>query len=473
MSLLNRFINTIQNQNLFQKKDHLLLAVSGGVDSVVLCELTRQAGFHFEIAHCNFQLRGIESERDETFVQSLGVKYETTVFIKKFDTDTYAAENNFSIQVAARELRYKWFNELMNEVRGARYQVPGISDPEPKTSCIAHPTSYIVTAHHANDNIETVLMNFFKGTGIKGLRGILPKQGKIIRPLLFAAKEDIMAFAAKNNLSYVEDSSNSSDKYTRNYFRNQLIPSLQKVFPRAEENLLENIERFKDIDMLYQQALHLHKKKLVVDKGNEVHIPVLKLLKTGPLKTIIYEIIKDYGFTAHQTEEALHLLKSESGKYISSATHKIIKNRKWIIIAPHNTREVSLIVINETDTEIEFEIGKLKIEKHSNAGYQQTTDNYTATLDANAVTFPLLLRKWKQGDYFYPLGLQNVPAGRHGKKKLSRFFIDQKMSLTQKEKAWVIESDKRIIWIVGKRIDDRCKITDRTNRIITIHFNEL
>ena len=199
----------------------------------------------------------------------------------------------------------------------------------------------------------------------------------------------------------------------------------------------------------------------------------MKLLKTEPLKTIIYEIIKDYGFTAHQTEEVLHLLKSESGKYISSATHKIIKNRKWIIIAPHNTREASLIVINEKDKEIEFEMGKLKIEKYSNASYQPSTDNYTATLDANAITFPLLLRKWKQGDYFYPLGMQNLPAGRHGKKKLSRFFIDQKMSLTEKEQAWVIESDKRIIWIVGKRIDDRFKITDRTNSIITIHFNEL
>ena len=225
--------------------------------------------------------------------------------------------------------------------------------------------------------------------------------------------------------------------------------------------------------MLYQQALHLHKKKLIEYKGNEVHIPVLKLLKTEPLKTIIYEIIKDYGFTVHQTDEVIRLLKSESGKYISSATHKIIKNRKWIIIAPHNTREVSLIVISEKDKEIDFEMGKLKIEKYINASYQPPPDNNIAMLDANAVAFPLLLRKSRQGDYFYPLGMQNLPAGRQGKKKLSRFFIDQKMSLTEKEQAWVIESDKRIIWIVGKRIDDRFKITDRTSNIFAIHFNKL
>ena len=310
-------------------------------------------------------------------------------------------------------------------------------------------------------------MNFFKGTGIKGLRGILPKQGKIIRPLLFAKKEEILSFAHENNLSFVEDSSNISDKYTRNYFRNQLFPSLQKVFPKAEENLLDNIERFKDIETLYRQGLHLHKKKLLEYKGNEVHIPVLKLLKAAPLKTIIYEIIKEYGFTAHQTEEALHLLKSESGKYISSATHKIIRNRKWIIIAPINRLEANHILINEYDKEIDFELGKLKlkIKENQTSNNEHGTSECVAMLDADRITFPLLLRKWKQGDYFYPLGMKH-------KKKLSKFFIDQKMSMTEKEQAWVIESNKRIIWIVGKRIDDRFKITDNTKNVITINFNK-
>jgi tRNA(Ile)-lysidine synthase len=454
MPLLKEFIKYIQQENLFQKNDQLLLAVSGGADSAVLCELCFQAGLRFEIAHCNFQLRGEESERDERFVRSLAEKYGVRIFVRRFDTEKYARENKISIQVAARELRYDWFNELVKT-----------EERRPLTD--DHKTSYILTAHHANDNIETLLMNFFKGTGIKGLQGILPKQGKIIRPLLFAKREEIKLFIKENSLVFVEDSSNNSDKYTRNYFRHQLIPSIQKIFPQVEENLLNNIDRFNEIEILYHQSIDLHKKKLLEKKGNEFHIPVLKLLKSKPLKTIIYEIIKEFGFTAHQTEEVVNLLKSESGRYISSATHKIIKNRGWLIIAPVNTLEANHILINEKEKEIDFEIGKLKLKR------QPMTDDgrppsfsaseFTAKLDAKNVSFPLLLRKWKQGDYFYPLGMQK-------KKKLSKFFIDKKLSLTEKEKIWVVESNKRIIWIIGKRIDDRFKITDTTEHILELTF---
>ncbi len=218
----------------------LLVAVSGGVDSVVLCELCKQAGFNFSVAHCNFQLRGDESQRDEQFVKSLSEKYGVPYFVKKFETEQYAQKNKLSIQVAARDLRYEWFNQI----------------------AIHH----ILTAHHANDNIETLLMNFFKGTGINGLRGILPKNGKIVRPLLFATKDEIKKFAAENHLSFVEDSSNISDKYTRNFFRNQFIPSIQKVFPQVEKNLMDNVERFRDIEILYQQSIIKHKKKLLEKK---------------------------------------------------------------------------------------------------------------------------------------------------------------------------------------------------------------
>jgi tRNA(Ile)-lysidine synthase len=479
MSLLKEFIKNIQQQNLFQKNDYLLLAVSGGADSVALCELCFQAGFHFEMAHCNFQLRGEESERDEEFVRRLAEKYWTKVFVKKFDTKKYAEQNKISIQVAARELRYNWFDELLEihtqqPATEGRQQMTGGQKQTPylvyQTSNILHPASYLLTAHHANDNIETLLMNFFKGTGIKGLQGILPKQEKIIRPLLFAKKEEIASFINENNLEFVEDSSNSSEKYTRNFFRLQLIPSIQNVFPQVEENLINNIDRFKEIEILYKQSIQLHKKNLLEQKGNEVHIPVLKLLKSKPLKTIVYEIIKEYGFSAHQTDEALHLLNSESGKYISSASHKIIKNRDWLIIAPVNTLEANHILINESDKEIVFELGKLvfKNEDAKAIGFANekiSSSNLTATLDAKNITFPLLLRKWKRGDYFYPLGMQK-------KKKISKFFIDQKMSLTEKEKVWVIESNKRIIWIIEKRIDDRFKITAKTQKVLSIHFNK-
>ena len=465
MSLLKDFIKNVQKQNFFQKNDLLLLAVSGGADSVALCELCFQAGFHFEIAHCNFQLRGEESERDERFVRQLGEKYWTKVFVKKFDTEKYAKENKVSIQVAARNLRYQWFLKLCHE------KAFGSNESENKAGwhITIEPNKskvFLLTAHHADDNIETLLINFFKGTGIKGLQGIKEKQKLfpwIIRPLLFAKKEEILAFLKENNLEFFEDSSNASDKYTRNYFRNQLIPSIEKVFPKVEENLVNNIERFKEVEILYNQSIELHKKKLLEQKGNEIHIPILKLLKVQPLKTIIYEIIKEYGFTAHQTDEVINLLRSESGKFISSPIFKILKNRNWLIIAPNNTLEAANILINKKDKEIDFELGNLKIKYQDSKPAKIPSSNLIALLDAKEIKFPLILRKWKQGDYFYPLGMQK-------KKKLSKYFIDQKLPLTEKEKIWVIESDKKILWIIGKRIDDRFKINDKTENILSFEL---
>lgn len=386
--------------------------------------------------------------------------------MKKFDTKKYEEQNKVSTQVAARELRYAWFDELVKEDdrRPTTNNREPASDFAHPTSDIPHQASYLLTAHHANDNIETLLMNFFKGTGIKGLQGILPKHGKIIRPLLFATREEIMSFIKENNLLFVEDSSNESDKYTRNYFRHQLIPAIQKVFPKVEENLVSNIERFKEIEILYQQAIDLHKKNLLEQRGNEIHIPVLKLQKSKPLKTITYEIIKDFGFTPHQTDDALALLHAESGKYISSATRKIVRNRNWLLIAPINTLEANHILVNDSETHVDFELGKLKLRKHSDWKGKSSGSKDIATLDLKNITFPLLLRKWKQGDYFYPFGMK-------GKKKLSKFFIDQKLSLTDKEKIWVIESNKKIIWIIGQRIDDRFKITDKTKEVFSIEFS--
>ena len=438
MHLLQKFTDFIKKENLFQAKDRLLLAVSGGVDSVVLCELCKQAGFDFVIAHCNFQLREDESGRDEQFVRELAKKYSSEIFVKKFETEKYAEQNKLSIQVAARELRYEWFNSLIGDE-----------------------IKYILTAHHANDNIETLLMNFFKGTGINGLQGILPKQANVIRPLLFAKKEEFLEFAKENGLSYVEDSSNASDKYTRNYFRNQLIPSIQKVFPQVEENLINNIQRFTEIQTLYQQSIDLHKKKLLEKKGEEIHIPVFKLLKSQPLPTIVYEIVKDFGFTSNQTDEVIKLLKSDSGKYVQSPRHRVLKNRNWLIVTPVNTEISENILIEEKDKEIKFLSGKLEIKKALVAVYKLSANENIAQLDADEITFPLLLRKWKQGDYFYPLGMNK-------KKKLSRFFIDQKMSMTEKENTWVIEMNKKIVWVVGKRIDNRFKITGKTKNILLI-----
>ena len=257
MDLFQAFKDFIVKERLFSAGDRLLLAVSGGLDSVVLCELMHRAGLDFTIAHCNFQLRGAESERDELFVRELSGRYGREVHIRRFDTEAYAVSRKISIQVAARELRYQWFHQIIDSW--------------------AQPAAFIITAHHLDDNIETLLMNFFKGTGIAGLRAMLPRQGKIVRPLLFATRPMLQQFAAGEGLEWVEDSSNAEDKYTRNFFRHQVIPLIQQNYPAAVQNLADNINRFREIEWIYRQSIEQQKKKLLEYKGNEVHIPVLKL----------------------------------------------------------------------------------------------------------------------------------------------------------------------------------------------------
>ena len=466
MDLLQRFQQYISDHHLFSPKDTLLLAVSGGVDSVVLCELCKQAGFQFIIAHCNFTLRAEESARDAAFAQQLAQGYQVPFLIKEFDTQVYAESNKLSIQEAARELRYNWFAALMKSEMGNRKADVGGENTkigEPTTNHKPQTINSLVTAHHLDDNIETMLMHFFRGTGVHGLRGMLPKQGNIVRPLLFARKQELKQFATANKLNWVEDSSNALDKYSRNYFRNQLIPLVQKIYPEAENNLAGNLRRFADMELLYEQAVELHKRKLLEYKGQEVHIPVLKLQKSEPLHAIVYEIIKEFGFSAAQVEEVIRLLRSESGRYVQSATYRIIKNRRWLIIAPAQSQEAQTLVIDEEENRIVFENGSLNFEQLQNKNVQLSNEPFMAFIDLDTIQFPLMLRKWKKGDYFYPLGLRK-------KKKLARFFIDQKLSLTDKEKVWVLESNKKIIWVVGLRIDDRFKITDATKQILKIQL---
>lgn len=468
MNLLQRYHEFIKKENLFSSKDKLLLAVSGGIDSVVLCELCKQAGYDFAIAHCNFQLRGEESIRDEEFVNKLGEKYKVDVKIKRFDTQKFAEENKLSIQEAARELRYKWFFYLwQSETLGnnintiEKDNIPGWHTPATR--------SFVLTAHHADDNIETLLMNFFRGTGLHGLTGI-PISGPsailayIRRPLLSFSKKEIIEFANENKLEFVEDSSNLSTKYTRNLFRHEIIPVISKVYPQVKESLTENISRFKEIEKLYKLAVGDIKKKLIKGKGSEWHIPVKQLMGYNN-RALIYEVIADFGFTEKQIDEVVKLSESDSGKYLDSPTlnYRLIKHRHWFIISPINSVDSRMIVIEEKDKKVLFEEGVIEIEELQTTNFKPQTSNHIACLDANEINYPLILRKWKTGDYFYPLGMKK-------KKKLSRFFIDQKLSKTEKEKTWVIEMDKKIIWIVGKRIDERFKITEQTKSGLKISY---
>ncbi len=433
---------------LLPKNFKFIVAVSGGVDSVVLVDLMSMLNINFSIAHCNFQLRGAESVRDEKFVKNLAEKYSCEVFIKKFDTEIYAHENKISIQVAARNLRYNWFAELQ------------------KNESIQ--PAFILTAHHLNDNIETVFINFCRGTGIDGLTGIsgFDKERKIIRPLLNYTKQKLLNCASTKGLQFVEDSTNALNKYTRNSFRNQIIPLIQEHFPQVEENIQTNIQRLNDVAFIYHESIERLKKSLIKKVGDEVNIPIFKLKKTQPLHTIVWEIFKDFNFTSHQVTEIIKLLDANNGATILSSSHQILNNRNWFIISIIANKSNAHFLIEKNSAKIEFEEGQLRFEKiEHHSSFKISTYQNTVTLDTKNITYPLLLRKWKTGDYFYPLGMNK-------KQKLSRFFINQKLSMLDKEKIWVLESNKKIVWIVGHRIDDRFKLISSTKNVLKITYEK-
>jgi tRNA(Ile)-lysidine synthase len=432
-----------ESESIIARGETVLIAVSGGLDSVVLTDLTFRSGFDFAIAHCNFQLRGEESERDEAFVIELGTRYAKRVHVKKFDTKAHASQNKCSTQEAARQLRYSWFSELEKEFG----------------------YKHTLVAHHADDNIETVLMNFFRGTGIKGMTGI-PRTNvygvHIARPLLSFRRGELLEYAQQNQLKWVEDSSNATSDYTRNLFRNEILPLIKKVFPEADQNVLRNIKRFQDISRSYE--IFVNEKKLELSESvptGEVHVPLKKMLQYRDT-SIPFEIFGPYGFTEGQVGEIMGLATSQSGKFVSNDKWQVIRHRNMLVIA-QTVENTGMIAIAAEIQNQGFPGGELVFETTKAAGYKIVEDPLVAQLDRSQVSYPLLLRRWKAGDYFYPLGLRK-------KKKLSRFFIDQKLSKAEKENAWVIESDQRIVWIAGMRIDDRMKITAKTKEVLLIRY---
>jgi len=420
----------------FSKDGHFVLAVSGGADSVVLAHLLKGAGINFEIAHCNFGLRGAESDRDENFVQALAVSLDVPFHVKHFDTNAFALEHKISIQEAARDLRYAWFATF---------------------------NTIVVTAHHANDNIETVFMHFCRGTGIAGLTGIEPYKAneRLLRPLLIFHKQEILDYANEAGIAFVEDSSNSSDKYTRNFFRHQVLPSVREVYPQSEQNILLTIKHLREVSEVYKEAMQKIVSKLQFINGNEIHIPVLMWQKAKPLDTITFEMLYPYGFTAAQVPEVIKLLSAYNGAVLLSGTHRLIKNRNWMILAPLALAiNTSVVVVEQNDASIDFPVGTLTLQT-TIAQVPDASDNNTCMLDAAALQYPLILRPTATGDYFYPLGMQK-------KKKLSKFLIDLKLSKTAKEKVWVLVSNNRIAWVIGYRIDNRFKITPASKYVVKL-----
>jgi tRNA(Ile)-lysidine synthase len=440
----------IFQNHLFNKEDKLLVAVSGGVDSMVLFELLKKLNYPIAIAHCNFQLRGKESDEDEQFVADYALKSGIPFYKKCFNTEGYALENKVGTQEAARDLRYAWFLELIQLID---YQ-------------------YIVTAHHATDNIETVLFNFSNGAGLRGMKGILPKKREIVRPLLWAKKSEIIAYAEEQEIEYREDSSNFTAKYTRNYIRHKILPEFKNLNPNFEKTASENINRFKEAHVLLDFFIEKAKKDIVQTIDNQIFIDKNKLQTYPSVTTLLFEILRDYGFNNSQVEDILwgNDYVTKIGTKFYSANYELLIDRDFYILREkigQNTEgpPSTFFFINEEDTTLKIHHSSFIIHHSFAPNIELEKSENTAQFDFETLSFPLKLRRWQIGDVFQPLGMKGK------KQKLSDYFAHNKFSDFDKEKVWVLETEKdEICWIVGHRMDDRFKLTDDTKHCISINY---
>lgn len=439
--MLKIFKNQIETNLEFLKEARLIIAISGGVDSVVLAHLCKELNLTFALAHCNFNLRGEESNADEDFVLELAEQLDVEVFIQNFDTQAYADENKRSIQMAARELRYEWFKELADQLK----------------------FDYILTAHHIDDNLETFLINFIRGTGLNGLTGIPVIKGNIVRPILSFSREQIEQYAIENTIIWREDSSNSSRKYLRNKLRHEVVPILKEINPNLLDSFQNTLENLNDTADIVQESLNAVAKRAIVDiDDNGISYKISEFKKVNNPKAYLFGMFKDYGFT--QWNDIVDLLDAQSGKQVLSNSYRLIKHRDHLILTDlkSNTNEsVSISAVEVQNGALQTQIGEFVFEDVALVDKGSKSALY---VDKDQLNFPLELRIWKEGDYFHPLGMT-------GKKKISKYLKDEKLSLVEKETTWVLTSNDEIVWVVGKRGDNRFKVTDRTKKILKIKFS--
>jgi len=434
--VLEDFKNHIDNHfpKLLQNK--FLLACSGGLDSVVLAHLCSHYELDFSLAHCNFKLRGKESDKDEKFVRELAKKMGKYIFVKDFETLDYARDQKVSVQMAARDLRYEWFNALM----------------------LQNNIKTLVTAHHSDDNLETFMINLSRGTGIKGLTGIPSRTRNIVRPLLPFTRKQILKFANSSKLAWREDLSNAETKYLRNKIRHDIVPLLKELHPTFMTNFTETQEFLKQISEIADNHISQLKKDIFKEDGEVIRIKIESLRALEPLEAYLHALFSAYGFT--EWEDLQHLLTAMSGKEVRSRTHRLVKDRDYLLLTNIEDNLQKEFQITKEDTEIQTPIG-LSI---SSVHIIEEVGPNVLYLDKETLKYPLTLRKWQKGDYFYPLGMK-------GRKKLSKYFKDEKVDVIAKEKQWLLCSGNDIIWVVGKRADDRYKITNSTNKILKIALN--
>ncbi|CAN5572297.1 tRNA lysidine(34) synthetase TilS [soil metagenome] len=440
--MLESFLNFINKNNLFSREDNILLAISGGIDSVAMAHLFQEAGFNFAIAHCNFNLRGEESDADELFVRKLAKKLKVNIHVKQFDTLSFAEQEIISTQMAARNLRFKWFHQLIQE----------------------YGYSKVATAHHKNDSLETILLNLVRGTGIAGLHGILPSSGEIIRPLLFADKEIIYDLVAEKHLTWREDSSNESIKYKRNLIRHEVIPVLKQINPNLEETIETTIEKIRAVELVFQNYIKNIEQQVLINYGSEIYIDILVLKNQEEPKIILSTLLEKFNYSYHQSEEIYQKMENGTGKVFDSTTHRLNIDREKLYITEKNlskfeSEEIPVNAESFSKDEIKLNFSVIPI-----ADFKMNSDPSIAFLDFDQLNFPLIVRKWKPGDWFCPLGMNK-------KKKLSDFMIDEKIPLNLKQKAYVLVSDDSIAWIIGRRIDNRFKITDKTVKVLKVVYS--
>ncbi len=446
--MLKAFRDYVQAQQLLPPGSRALLAVSGGVDSVAMAQLFKQAGLHFGIAHCNFKLRAEEADEDERFVARLAANLAAPFYSAAFNTEQIAREEGISIQMAARQLRYEWLESIRSD----------------------NGYSHIATAHHLNDSIETLLYNLAKGCGIRGLHGIPPRNGYVIRPLLFAAREEIEHYALEQGLLHREDASNTETKYSRNKIRHQVIPGLKAINPSLESTMAANIERLRATEYLYDYALESIRDEVIKEEDGRIlmNMNALKHHDSG-LTTILYELLSPYGFNASQTGQLAQCL-DHAGAVFFAPGYRLLVDRGFLILEKMTavqgagdafliTAEARAVVLTE---------GRLSLSRLSGQPVAWSTGPNEAALDADTLVFPLFLRRWQPGDTFQPLGM----GGKH--QKVQDFFTNNKVSLFDKERAWILaDAQGRICWLVGYRIDERFCIKPDTRSYWVLKYEKI
>ena len=437
--MLRKLIRHIEKEELFGRNQKLLVAVSGGLDSIVLLHLLYKMEMDCLVAHCNFRLRGEDSDGDEVFVGKLAEEYGFSFCTTAFDTTEHAKEKAISIEMAARDLRYDWFESVRQ----------------------ANQCQYILTAHHADDVIETVLINLARGTGIHGLTGIKSKKDHLIRPLLPFSREDLQKYAEENALNYREDYTNAQTDFVRNKIRHQIIPVLQEINPSIQKTMNENVARFSDVELIYNNEISSKKLTFVDQKDDKLLISVSDLKNLPANNSHLFELLKPYGFHSRDVSHIIESLDAISGKLFYSENYQLLRDREFLILTEREEKAAGEYELNKGGLSIEEDLKlECRIFERS-TDFKFPRDSQVACFDADKLSFPLKLRKWQEGDVFHPIGMK-------GRKKISDYFIDNKFSLTDKENAWLLVSGDDIIWLIGHRMDDRYKITKATHSIYQV-----